>query len=59
MSQAAHPTKEHIRQWLKDRQLHPKPVPTIERIQAELGWSQPAGGSGRIEKRLQDQTAKD
>lgn len=32
------PTKELIRQWLMDRQNHPRPLPTIEQVKSELGW---------------------
>jgi hypothetical protein len=39
MNQTKQPSKEHIRQWLRDRQLNPGPLPTMEQIKSELGWT--------------------
>jgi hypothetical protein len=39
MNQTKQPAKEHIRQWLRDRQLNPGPLPTMEQIKSELGWT--------------------
>ena len=38
MNRTKQPTKEHIRQWLMDRQRHPRPLPTMEQVKSELGW---------------------
>jgi hypothetical protein len=38
MNPTKQPTKEHIRQWLMDRQRNPARLPTMEQIKSELGW---------------------
>ncbi len=38
MNHTKQPTKEHIRQWLMDRQRNPRPLPAMEQIRSELGW---------------------
>lgn len=35
------PTKEQIRDWLRQRQTSNEPPPEIEQIQRILGWKQP------------------
>lgn len=42
MNQTRQPTKERIREWLRDRQLNPGPPPPIEQIQSELAWGRQA-----------------
>lgn len=32
------PTKELVREWLRQRSSHPAPLPNIEQIQHQLGW---------------------
>ncbi|WP_170942243.1 hypothetical protein [Noviherbaspirillum denitrificans] len=33
------PTKEAVREWLRQRQLHREPPPPIKQIQREVGWN--------------------
>jgi hypothetical protein len=39
MNQHKRPAKERIRQWLMDRQINPGPLPTMEQIKSDLGWT--------------------
>jgi hypothetical protein len=38
------PSKEAIRRWLQQRQFQRTPVPDIEQIRREVGWSTPTDG---------------
>ncbi|HCY63758.1 MAG TPA: hypothetical protein DHV59_13220 [Oxalobacteraceae bacterium] len=33
------PTKEQVRAWLARRQARPVPLPSLEQIRQELGWT--------------------
>lgn len=38
MQPVAKPSKEQVRNWMQQRQVERKPVPTPEQIRQELGW---------------------
>jgi hypothetical protein len=42
MEPSRKPSKEAIRLWLQQRQCQRTPVPDIEQIRREVGWSAPA-----------------
>jgi hypothetical protein len=53
MNQIKRPAKERIRQWLRDRQINPGPLPTMERIKSDLGWT-----SGRSRKAFRETVSR-
>lgn len=38
MTLTTKPTPQQVRQWMQQRQVERKPVPTPEQIRTELGW---------------------
>lgn len=38
MTAVTHPTPAQVRQWMQQRQVERKPLPTPEQIRTELGW---------------------
>ena len=39
MNVMALPTKEQVRQWLHKRRTMPMPLPPLETVRAEVGWT--------------------
>ena len=35
------PTKEQVREWLRNRRTSAEPPPAMERIRRDLGWKAP------------------
>jgi hypothetical protein len=52
------PTKEHIRQWLHERQTERAPPPSIERIRRQLGWNPPELTTKCVAPRARDVSSR-
>ncbi|SFV12672.1 hypothetical protein [Pseudoduganella namucuonensis] len=39
MQTSKHPSKEQVRAWLRERRIHPAPLPDLALIRLQLGWS--------------------
>lgn len=39
MVKISKPTKEAVREWLRQRRVHPAPLPAGEKIRQELAWT--------------------